>query len=397
MDQARNIFIGGGGRNNLVFDLPPGLPPVLADRLRIVQVLGNLLNNAAQNSPEGSTITVRGRFEQYQMVISVSDEGRGIPAERLPQLFHKYSRGEHDEGGARTADTGLGLAICKGIVEAHGGRIWAESHGPGLGSRFTFTLPVATETIPAGEGFPTAPAALSPQVETQPVSILAVDDDPHTLRYLREVLTTAGYRPIVTADPGEVHRLIADERPQLVLLDLVLPGRDGIDLMRDIHGAFDVPVIFLSAYGREETIAKALEMGAVDYVVKPFAATELTARIWSTLRRQAQAVQAEPYVVRDLVFDFARRSATVAGRRIALTPTEHRLMAELASNGGEAVTYEELLQRVWGPEPAADLRPLRTVIKNLRRKLGDDRRTPRYIFNQPRIGYRIAAPEPPAS
>ena len=198
-----------------------------------------------------------------------------------------------------------------------------------------------------------------------------------------------------------MHRLIADERPRLVLLDLVLPGRDGIELMGDIHGAFDVPVIFLSAYGREETIAKALEMGAVDYVVKPFATTELAARIGSALRRQAQAALTEPYVVGDLVFDFAQRSLTLAGRRIDLTPTEHRLLAELASNGGDAVPYGELLQSVWGtkPEPDADadLRPLRTVIKNLRRKLGDDPRNPRYIFNQPRIGYRIAGPEPPAS
>ena len=395
VDQARNIFLGGGGRNNLVFDIPPGLPPVSADRLRVVQVLGNLLNNAAQNSPEGSGITVRARSEHYQVVISVTDEGRGIPAERLPQLFHKYTRSDRDEAGARTADTGLGLAICKGIVEAHGGRIWAESHGAGLGSRFTFTLPVAGEMTSAGEATGVAPAASPPQVEAQPLSILAVDDDPHTLRHLREALTTAGYRPIVTADPGEVHRLIADERPRLVLLDLVLPGRDGIELMRDIHEAFDVPVIFLSAYGREETIAKVLEMGAVDYVVKPFAGTELAARIGSALRRQAQSVNAEPYVVGDLVVDHARRSATVAGRWIALTPTEHRLLAELASNGGRAVTYAELLYRVWGAEPTADLRPVRTVIKNLRRKLGEAPGGPRYIFTEPRVGYRMAGPEPP--
>ncbi len=397
VDQARNIFLGGGGRNRLVFDLPPGLPPVLADRMRIVQVLGNLLNNASQNSPEGSGITIRARSEQYQVVVSVADEGRGILAERLPELFQKYSRGDRDEGGARTADTGLGLAICKGIVEAHGGRIWAESHGAGLGSRFTFTLPVAGEMTPSAAGNPTAPPTSSPDVEAQPVSILAVDDDPHTLRYLREALTTAGYRPIVTADPGEVHRLIAEERPHLVLLDLVLPGRDGIELMQDIHGAFDVPVIFLSAYAREETIAKALEMGAVDYVVKPFAATELTARIASALRRQAQSTPPEPYAVGDLVVDYARRSATLAGSRIDLTPTEYRLLAELASNSGRSVTYAELLERVWGPESSADLRPLRTVVKNLRRKLGDVPGGLRYIFNQPRVGYRMAGPEPPAS
>ncbi len=102
--------------------------------------------------------------------------------------------------------------------------------------------------------------------------------------------------------------------------------------MGEIQRAFDVPVIFLSAYGREETIARALEMGAIDYVVKPFAAAELTARIGSALRRQAQSALAEPYVVGDLVVDHARRSATLAGHQIALTPTEHSLLSELASN-----------------------------------------------------------------
>ena len=110
----------------------------MADRRRIVQVLGNLLNNAARNSPESSAIRVRAMRDGVHVAVSVADEGRGIPAEKLPDLFRRFSRAQPEEQGG---DTGLGLSICKGIVEAHGGRIWAESDGPGTGACLTFTLP----------------------------------------------------------------------------------------------------------------------------------------------------------------------------------------------------------------------------------------------------------------
>ena len=129
-NEARNTFRSGGARHDIHLDLAPDLPWVMADRLRMVQVLGNLLTNAARNSPESSTIRVSAEREDVHVAVSVSDQGRGIPAESLPLLFRKFSRIDSEEQGG---DTGLGLAICKGIVEAHGGRIWAESDGPGPG------------------------------------------------------------------------------------------------------------------------------------------------------------------------------------------------------------------------------------------------------------------------
>ena len=327
-------------------------------------------------------------MECLQIVISVTDEGRGIPADRLPHLFRKFARGDANQESSRPGTTGLGLAICKGIVEAHGGRIWAESGGTDLGTRFTFTLPAAEETTLVSTGRSAPRSASSAGDETGRVRILAVDD-PQTLRYVRDALTTAGYLPIVTGDSDEVHRLMTAEQLQLVLLDLMLPGCDGIALMQDILESFDVPVIFLSAYGREEVIAKAFEMGAVDYVVKPFAPTELAARIQSALRRQARVEPPEPYVLGDLVVDHGQRNATLAGRRLRLTPTEHRLLAELAQNRGRVLTHGQLLERVWGFGADGDVRPVRTVVKNLRRKLGEDSNHPRYIFTEPRVGYRI--------
>ena len=148
VDEAGNRFLSGGGRGNLHVALAPDLPPVMADRRRIVQVLSNLLSNAARYSPEGSLIRVTAAREGVHVAVSVADEGRGVPAGLLPHLFRKFSRIDGGDRGSGIEGSGLGLAICKGIVEAHGGRIWAESDGPGRGARFTFTVPV----VEAGSG-----------------------------------------------------------------------------------------------------------------------------------------------------------------------------------------------------------------------------------------------------
>ena len=161
--------------------------------------------------------------------------------------------------------------------------------------------------------------------------IPVVDNDPQTLRCVRDVLSKAGYWPIVTADPEEVPRLMEDEEPRLVLLDLMLPGTDGIIVMKSIHDVADVPIIFLSAYGQDQVIARAFEMGAADYVVKPFSPTELVARIHAALRSPPAAPRRpshdfrqpgrEPYEFGEIVIDFERRTTTLGGLMLKLTPT----------------------------------------------------------------------------
>ena len=388
VDRARSAFTSAGGRNNLAIDIPPDLPLVMADRRRIVQVVGNLLSNAAKHSSESSVITVTVVREDVHVAVSVADEGRGIPSERLPYLFRKFTRSDGDDLGSGVAGSGLGLAICKGIVEAHGGRIWAESEGPGMGARFTFTIPTVEE---AGSGTAVSTSATRRAVAGpgERVRVLAVDDDPQALRYVRDALASAGYTPVVTGDPEEALRLVAEEKPDLVLLDLMLPGTDGIELMKDILGAGDVPVIFVSAYGRDELIARAFDMGAVDYVVKPFSPTELAARIRAALRKRAASEPSEPYVLGDLTIDYAERRVTLAGRPLPLIAMEYRLLAELSANAGRLLTYEQLLERVWGEKSSGDVRPMRTIVSKLRRKLGDDADNPTYIFTEPRVGYRM--------
>ena len=390
VDDARIRFVSSGGRNKLQIDLDQDLPLVMADRRRIVQVISNLLSNAARYSPELSLIRVAAVRDGARVALSVSDDGAGLPAELLPHLFRKFSRLDGENRGRALAGSGLRLAICKGLVEAHGGRIWAESGGPGLGSRFTFTIPAAEE--PAAGA---TPAPRRGRATRERARVLAVDDDPQTLRHVRDVLTKAGYFPIVTGDPPEVARLVKEEQPHLVLLDLMLPGTDGIELMRQILEIANVPVIFLSVYGQDETIARAFDAGATDYVVKPFSPTELAARTRAALRNHVVPEPIEltqPYSLGDLNIDYTQRRVTVAGRPIDLTPIEYRVLTELTANAGRVMTHGQLLQRVWGARHAGDSGPVRNIVARLRRKLGDDADSPTHIFSERYVGYRVAKP-----
>ena len=384
VEQARNTFLSGGGRHAVRIDLPPDLPRVLADRQRIAQVLNNLLSNASRHSPESSPIRVSAARDGVHVAVTVADEGRGVPPDRLPLLFRKHAR----PGGAeaRIGQTGLGLAICKGLVEAHGGRIRAESGGVGLGTQITFTIPVAAEA----EGGAAATRARASRQGREPTRILVVDDDPQTLRYLRETLAADGYDVLVTAgDPQELSDLLAREKPRLVLLDLMLPGVDGIELMGRIPELADRPVIFISGYGRDETIARALEVGAADYIVKPFSPTELTARVRAALRRDAEP---EPFRLGGLAIDYGARRVTVDGRPVELTATEFDLLRVLAVNAGRVMTHEVLLRQVWGRHGVSDSKLVRAFVKKLRRKLGEDAANPAYVTSVRGVGYRMARP-----
>ena len=389
VDQARNTFLSGGARHSVLIDLPPDLPRAMADRRRIVQVLNNLFSNASRHAPESSPIRVTAVREGVHVAISVADEGRGVAPERLAHLFRKHTglAGGDREGALGAA--GLGLAICKGLVEAHGGRIRAASGGAGQGTEVTFTLPVAEvagEDAAAGVARAGPPA---PRDGPQRTPILVVDDDPKTLRYVRDALAGSEYTPLVTGDPQEVPGLLRTERPRLVLLDLMLPGTDGIELMERVPELADLPVIFISGYGRDETIARALEAGAADYIVKPFSPMELTARIRAALRRRAEP---EPYRLGGLEIHYEERRVSVGGRAVQLTATEYELLRVLSRNAGRVSTSEALLRQVWGGREKGDTELVRTFVKKLRRKLGDDAASPAYIVNERGVGYRMARP-----
>ena len=384
VDAARQTFASGGARHTVVVDLPSDLPPVMADRERAVQVLNNLLSNAARHSPESSPIGIEAVREDVHVAVTVSDEGRGIPPEMLGQLFEKHVAVSGESRGG-TGPSGLGLAICKGLVEAHGGRIRAESAGLGRGARLTFTLPAASAAAEASA--PAAKRAQSRAAAPERHRILVVDDDPETLRLVRHALIEAGYGVVQTGTPDEVAGLIRDKEPSLVLLDLMLPGIDGIELMQQVPELSDLPVIFVSGYGRDETIARAFEIGVQDYIVKPFSATELVARVGAALRRHAGG---EPFTHGELLIDYERRRVTMAGRVVALTATEYELLRVLSVNAGRVVTSASLLRQVWGARDSTDTEPLRAFVKKLRDKLGDNATRPNWIFNERGVGYRMS-------
>ena len=390
VDEAKQRFLTGGGQNDLQISLPPDLPPVMADQRRIVQVLNNLLNNAADSSHHGSSVRVSAEREEFHVAISVTDDGHGVSAERATHMFRTFFRAHDDSRHHDRSGAGLGLAICRGIVEAHGGRIWVDSEGPGLGSRFTFTIPIAgpTDLDPAATAIPEPdPGGL----DRVAASILVVDDDPLTLRHVRDALSGTGYSVMVTGDPVEALNITRTARPDLVILDLVLPNGDGIELMQEMKSIADIPVIFLSAYGQDQVIAQAFEAGAADYVTKPFSSTELVARIRAELRRVAgpPANPTGTVTLGDLEINYDGREVRLAGRLLDLTATEYGLVQELSAAGGTALTYRQLLRRVWRNSHSYDPRVVRTHIGRLRRKLGDDGENPTYILTEPRVGYRM--------
>ncbi|MYE54738.1 MAG: response regulator, partial [Chloroflexi bacterium] len=387
IEQARNTFESRHWNGSLEVDCPAGLPRVMADEQRVAQVLDNLLSNAAKFSPEQSTINIRVAHKEPYVEVSVTDQGKGVPTIHLSTIFAKFTRVDDSESGGFKNGHGLGLAICKGIVESHGGRIWVDSNGQGEGARFTFTLPVAEEV---------SVSELSPEtvnLDSERTMVLIIDDDPQILRYLTRTLMEAGYETVATEDSSRVEHLLATQRPQLTLLDLTLSDTDAFSLIKRTPALLETPVIFISGNSEDRNITRALEAGADDYIIKPFSPTELIARIRAALRKQRRAANPvpQPYVLKDLVIDFSEHMVSIAGERVHLTATEYRLLYELALSAGRVLTHSQLLDRVWGPEYASDgVSLLRAFVRNLRKKLGDDAKVPSYILTEPRVGYRMA-------
>jgi PAS domain S-box-containing protein len=282
LEEAGEVFSRNSRSNWLVINIAEELPPVKVDRGRILQVMMNLLDNASKYSPPSAPISIDVETEPAAITVHVKDRGLGIPPDKLPLLFHKFARFHTGHQNAAPG-TGLGLAICKGIIEAHGGRIWAASPGEGQGATFSFTLPAhAGPLAPATNDNKTQDIAAGSYGKV--ATILVVDDEQHATLIVQRLLAQAGYRTMTTGQPFQVAQLVESELPDLVLLDIRLPGASGFDLFREIREHSQAPIIFLSASDCEEDVKQALELGAADYITKPYSPADLLARLKAALR-----------------------------------------------------------------------------------------------------------------
>ncbi len=229
----------------------------------------------------------------------------------------------------------------------------------------------------------------------RPPTVLMIDDDAHLVRLLSESLEGAGYQVLTAANGLEGLRQLYDGRPDIVILDVMMPRMDGWDTLRRIREMSDVPVIVLSARDAEPERLRGFELGADDYVTKPFSLAEMNARLRAVLGRSDRArgragQAAPPLAVGDLVIDFAGRHVLRRGQNVPLTPTEYRLLATLAEHAGRTLSNDQLLTAVWGPEYADEPSYVKRYVWYLRQKIEDDPARPRYVETVRGFGYRLA-------
>src|SRR6516225_3446100 len=225
------------------------------------------------------------------------------------------------------------------------------------------------------------------------LTVLVVDDEPPIRRFLRTSLVASGYRVIEAQDAASALRSLAVEKPDLVILDLGLPDRSGLELIGEIRKTSTVPILVLSARHDERAKVEALDLGADDYVGKPFSMAELMARLRAALRHAFQAQGELPvFASGDLAIDLVRRHVTRDGHEVKLSPKEFDLLRHLVMHAGKVLTHRQLLREVWGPAQADEVQYLRVFIRGLRQKLEPDPTRPTHILTEPGVGYRLQLP-----
>lgn len=383
-------------------DIAEGLPRVSADKQRIGNVLHNFLRQAARHSSESSQVTVSASMIDVYVAVSVSAKGRHAPAERVAfpidmtehaQLFDKATQAHAKAAESASRGEGLAMAYCRGVVEAHGGRIRTIVDEQEDRLSLTFTLPTVEAEILSPDGFDIAGEPLPAQRER--TQILVGIEDSRLLGTVRKVLSNAGYDPVTSAGVHDVERLASSERAKLIVLDIAGREEECFRILRRAEKSLNLPAIVLCDRDDEEYVVRAFEMGADGYMVKPFPPTELIARIKATLRRSAGAAESgegKTFQLGDVLIDFDERTVYVSDQPIQLTATEYKLLAELSNSAGKVLIQDRLLHSVWGPGYSGESQLLRSYIKSLRQKLGDNARRPRYIFTEHGIGYRMAKP-----
>jgi two-component system KDP operon response regulator KdpE len=226
-------------------------------------------------------------------------------------------------------------------------------------------------------------------MSSQP-TILIVDDEPPIRRFLRTSLAAQDYRVVEAEDGGAALARVADERPDLIVLDLGLPDIDGLELIRRIRQSVETPIVVLSVRDDERGKVQALDLGADDYITKPFGTAELLARVRAALRHRLLEQGERPtFKLKDLEVDLVRRIVTRRAERIHLTPKEYDLLRLLIAHAGKVLTHKHLLREIWGPAHVEDSDYLRSYVRMLRSKIEDDPTQPQLLLTEPGVGYRL--------
>ena len=363
---ARALEAVGPGGEAIDVSLPEEPLAIRVDAAQLEHALVNLLENALKVSRRVSiAVAPRGG----DVVFRVADDGPGISAEDREVIFEPFGRGANANG---SRGTGLGLAIARGFVEVNGGRLWLEpDERPRRDVRVLASL--------GGR-----PGVNGPRV-------LVVDDERQILRALELKLRNAGYIVDTAATARDALAQAAMRPPEAVILDLLLPDGSGSDVARELRKWSSAPILVLSAVGEEKEKIAALDAGADDYVTKPFSGDELLARLRAALRRTTPS--GEPVLeIGDLRIDRERRTVTMNGELVSLTPTEWDLLRVLAENEGKLLTHPAILRAIWGPAYREESNYLHVYVSHLRRKIEPDPARPRYLLNQPGVGYRLVSP-----
>lgn len=386
VEQAVERAAGALGNVQVELQASEDLPAVRADAARIEEVLVNLLENAARYTPAGASITIRAEKEKDWVNFSVIDRGVGVPQDKQRLIFEKYNRAQSEGGG-----TGLGLFISRRIVEAHGGRIWVDSPVPGMerGAAFTFRLPVMPEKVPSRlpeEKFP----VLTPDIPVSETRILVIEDQPDVQAFLHKILSEEGYWVEMASDGLTGLDMLQSRRPDLVVLDWILPGMSGLKVCRSIRRLMSIPIIIVTARSDQQNLIAALDAGADDYIIKPFLRDELLARIRALLRR-GETWSVEPDVRRlesgDISIDLDIKSVSVRGEPVELTPTEYDLLVYMARHPRQVLTYGQLIEQLWESHEKGTRHGLFVHISRLRKKIEVDPLHPRSIRTRWGKGY----------
>ncbi len=404
LEQLLDRWRKNAPRHQFTLDAPDEDIMIQCDALRIEQTLNHLLNNAVAYSPMGSVIKIQVETNEEELCLSISDQGIGIAPEHLDRIFDRFYR--ISRGEERATGSGLGLSIVRANIEAHGGKIWADSPGIGLGTTFfctlPFTPPVKTEPLRsitvenAMASSPSGPLTLprtGPLRQSQRSKIVVVENDARIVRYLRAHLVEQQYQVHTVSHGIQLLRQLDLEEPDVILLATRLSDMSGAEVLQRLREFSTIPIMMLCDNADEDEHVRLLDLGADDLVLKPFHIKELLARIRVLLRRsivqgEQQAVEAI-FKTGELTIDYAQHQVHVQGEQVQLSRTEYKLLSTLAQNAGRVLTHELLLERVWGAEYNREVDFIWVYISRLRRKIESDPRHPRYILTVPDVGYQL--------